>query len=97
MEALRSVPELQQVLLEEEDEARRARAHLELSWIAVREGRREAAIRHLREAVALDRHLLQARQRLRELGVSPEALRATRPAGKGPLGRLKGLFGRERR
>ncbi|MCB9742201.1 MAG: hypothetical protein H6741_18550 [Alphaproteobacteria bacterium] len=98
MEALRSVPELQQVLLEEMDASQRARAHLELSWIAVREGRRDAAVKHLREAVALDHRLHQARRRLRELGESSEDfLKARTPArGGGPLRRLRQSLGRRR-
>lgn len=73
-QSLRSAAELHQVLMEDPNQQNRARAHLELSWIAMRENRRDAAVRHLREAVALDRGLAQARQRLRELGVNPGAL-----------------------
>ncbi|MCB9761078.1 MAG: hypothetical protein H6739_14660 [Alphaproteobacteria bacterium] len=101
MEALRSVPELQTILLEEQDAKQRALAHLELSWIALREGRRDSAVRHLREAVALDRTLNQARLRLRELGESPRAqaiVAATRSAreGRGPVRRaLRRVFQRD--
>lgn len=100
-QSLRSVAELQQVLLEDLDQRARAKAHLELSWIAMRENRRDAAVRHLREAVALDRQLAQARQRLRELGVNPGALgdfaeRRARTPGT-LLNRLMRLMRQERR
>ena len=100
-QSLRSVAELQQVLLEDLDQRARAKAHLELSWIAMRENRRDAAVRHPREAVALDRQLAQARQRLRELGVNPGALgdfaeRGARKPGT-LLNRLLRLMRQERR
>lgn len=72
-------------LLEDEDAAARARAHLELSLIALRERRTDAAVRHLREALALDAHLQQARHILAELGVGAE----DRPVRKRLLQRIK--------
>lgn len=57
-------------LMEDQDLGARARAHLELSLIALRERRSDAAVRHLREALALDAHLQQARALLGELGVA---------------------------
>lgn len=68
MTALRTRHELLEVLVEQQDPRLRARAHLELSWLAVKANRRDAAIRHLREALELDEHLQQARRRLKELG-----------------------------
>ena len=74
MSASDRVEHLHFILLENEDEAARARAHLELSLIALRERRSEAAVRHLKEALALDAHLSQARQILGELGVRVDVM-----------------------
>ena len=53
--------------LVEEDESVRARAHLELGRIALTMARTEAAARHLREALALDERLHEARALLNDL------------------------------
>lgn len=60
--------ELHRELMENADPALRARVHLELGTICLREGRLEAAVRHFREALTLDPRLDAARRRLAELG-----------------------------
>ena len=62
------VAELQARLVDCRDPLERARVHLELATLALAAGRGEAAVRHLREALLLDRGLDRARAMLRELG-----------------------------
>lgn len=64
----RRVDELQARLVDLQDPLERARIHLELASSAMAAGRPEAAVRHLREALLLDRGLHRARAMLRELG-----------------------------
>lgn len=60
--------ELHRELMEQTDPAHRARVHLELGTIALREGRMDSAVRHFREALTLDPRLDAARRRLAEIG-----------------------------
>ncbi len=84
---------LHRVLLETVDRGERARAHLELAILALRQGRREAAVRHLREALALDTRLERARALLAELGETSRVLQP--PARRrGRLGRVLRRFAR---
>lgn len=77
------VAELHLRLVEEQDDRSRARMHLELATLAVREGKIEQAARHFREALLFDHSLERARVGLEELG----ELSALRPA----LDRRRGL------
>lgn len=61
---------LQRALMESPDPAERARVHLELARLALADGRVEGSVRHLREALVLDRRLDAARHLLQELGES---------------------------
>lgn len=70
------VAELHLSLIEERDDRARARIHLELATLAVREGKLEQAARHFREALLFDRSLERARVGLEELG----ELSSLRPA-----------------
>lgn len=89
---------LQRTLMESTDDAERARAHLELARLAVADGRVEGSVRHLREALLLDRRLDAARALLVELG---ETSRVAAVRGDGVGGARKGavraLLGRLRR
>ena len=58
------VVELHQRLCEERDDVERARMHLELGQLAVKEGRLEQAARHFREALVFDRGCAPARRSL---------------------------------
>ncbi len=62
------VAELHLLLVEEQDEGRRAEAHMELGRIALEQRRPDLAIRHFREALLLKPGLERARQALRALG-----------------------------
>ncbi len=61
------VDALQRQLMEDEDPARRARAHMELARIALTHSERDKASQHLREALELDPRLRRARERLHEV------------------------------
>ncbi len=84
---------LQRRLIDCADDRERARIHLELGRIATTEGRLDLAVRHLREALALDRRLEQARRLLADLGeasrVNIERVRRRRGAVRKLLGRLR--------
>jgi len=87
------VDELQARLVDLQDPLGRARIHLELATLAMTDGRPEAAVRHLREALLLDRSLDRARTMLRELG-------AVTQIGGGSTRRrdaVKSLLGKVRR
>lgn len=86
-----SIEALQTRLLDESDSSERAGVHLDLGRLALRDGRLEAAVRHLREALLLNRGLDAARELLRELG--EEAVAGDR--GKGP-GLLRSVMSRLR-
>jgi hypothetical protein len=88
------VEELQQLLLEATDPKIRAAAHLELGRIAMGEGRIEAGVRHLREALLLDPRLEAARQLLGDLG---EASRITVHTMRDRKSAVRALLGRFRR
>lgn len=75
---------LQRELMEHADPAHRARVHVELGVLALRERKAAAAVRHFREALELDPRSHDAARRLAEL-VEREA-----PAE----GRLRGLLRR---
>ncbi len=85
---------LQRTLMETRDQGERARAHLELARIALTDGRVEASIRHLREALVLDRRLDAARHLLQELG---ESSRVADPHAGGRRMAVRALLGRFRR
>ena len=55
-------------LMESTDSTERARIHLELGRIALRDGRLDVAVRHFKEALLLDARLEAARQILADLG-----------------------------
>ncbi len=84
---------LQQVLMEASDPGQRAAAHLELGRIALRDGQLEGAVRHLKEALVLDRRLHAARALLAELGEA-STLQVTQGGRRGIaralLGRIRG-------
>ncbi len=67
--------QLQRLLMEEEDPAARARAHMELARIALTRGEAELASRHLKEALELDPRLKRARERLHEVEELSHAVR----------------------
>jgi hypothetical protein len=92
-EAATQEDRLQRVLMEESDLRLRARAHLELARLSLAEGRVEGSVRHLREALMLDRRLDAARQMLQELG---EASRVAETPGD-RKGAVRALLGRVRR
>ncbi|MFZ5478221.1 MAG: tetratricopeptide repeat protein [Myxococcota bacterium] len=75
------VVELHQRLVEERDDRERARMHVELGQLAVKEGRLEQAARHFREALIFDRHSAPARHSLSELD------------GVGAVAHRRGFFG----
>ncbi|MCB9777832.1 MAG: hypothetical protein H6742_04650 [Alphaproteobacteria bacterium] len=60
--------DLQRALMEQPDARERARIHVELARIALSEGQMDATVRHLREALVLDRRLEAARRLLADLG-----------------------------
>jgi Tfp pilus assembly protein PilF len=70
------VAELQRVLMENQDPSERAHAHLELGRIALRAGRFEQAVRHLREALHHEPRLDAARRLLGDLGEASALVRA---------------------
>ena len=76
------VAELQRVLMENHDPGERAHAHLELGRIALRAGRFEQAVRHLREALHHDHRLDAARRLLGELGEASALVRAGPKGGR---------------
>lgn len=88
------VAQLHRLLVEEQDEGRRAEAHLELGRIAMEQRRPDLAIRHFREALLLQPGLERARQALRALG----ELSRVRDPSMTPQGRgrsaIRRLFGR---
>lgn len=87
------VARLQRALMESADDAERARAHLELARIALADGRVDGSVRHLREALLLDKRLEAARTLLGELGESSRVA-----TGKGDRrGAVRALLGRFRR
>lgn len=83
---------LQQVLMEANDPGERAAAHLELGRIALRDGQLEGAVRHLKEALVLDRRLHAARALLAELGEAS----TLQVSGGGRRGVARALLGRIR-
>ena len=62
------VSQLHLLLIDELDDLRRARFHLELAVIAVRDGQLDSAACHFREALHFDHTLELARKGLHELG-----------------------------
>jgi len=91
------VAELHRLLVDEQDEARRAEAHMELGRIALDQRRPDLAIRHFREALLLEPGLERARQALRTLG-ELSRVRDSSTAGDGrgrrAIRRLFRRFGR---
>ncbi len=87
------IAELQRGLMDCQDERERARIHLDLGRIAMAEGRLDSAVRHLREALLLDRRLDQARQMLVDLG---EASRLQVNRVRHRRGSVRNLLGRMR-
>ncbi len=88
------VAELHRLLVEEQDEGRRAEVHLELGRIALEQRRPDLAIRHFREALLLQPGLERARQALRALGeLSRVADASMAEAGRGRRA-IRRLFGR---
>lgn len=83
----------QRTLMESTDDGERARAHLELARLALADGRVEGSVRHLREALLLDRRLDAARAMLAELG---ETSRVSVGAGDRKSA-VRALLGRLRR
>jgi hypothetical protein len=75
MDAEARIAELHRRLVEETDDAARARMHLELGAIAARAARLDAATRHFREALAFEPGLIAARTGLAQLGVRQEGER----------------------
>jgi hypothetical protein len=75
------VVELHQRLVEERDDRERARMHVELGQLAVKEGRLEQAARHFREALVFDRQCAPARNSLTQLD------------GVGAIAHRKSIFG----
>ena len=87
------IAELHRRLVEETDDALRARMHLELGAIAVRQGDLDAGRRHFREALAFEPGLSAARAELARLtGAHPEGTRR-RNVLRRALGRLTGASG----
>lgn len=82
--------------MEATDPLKRAAAHLELGRIALRDGQLEGAVRHLKEALVLDRRLHAARALLAELGEA-STLQVTgggrRGIARALLGRIRGRTG----
>lgn len=89
--AIDRVSELHLHLVEETDDLSRARMHLELATLAVRDGKLDSATRHFREALLFDATLERARLGLEELG----DLARSRPR-IAPRGLLRGLLHRLR-
>lgn len=87
------VAELHLRLIDEQDDRTRARMHLELASLAVRDGKLEQAARHFREALVFDQTLERARVGLEELG----ELSALRPAFDRKRGKIRALLERFRR
>lgn len=87
------VASLQRALMDTLDPGERARVHLELARIALADGRMDGCIRHLREALILDRRLDAARHLLQELGESSRVS----ADGSGRKTAVKALLGRLRR
>ena len=72
------IAELHRALVEEPGDSARARMHLELARLYVREARFDAAARHFREALAFEPSLLAARHGLNELGQAHDTGRRRR-------------------
>lgn len=87
-----SIAELQERLLDAHDPQERASVHLELGRRALQDGRLEAAIRHLREALLHNRRLEDARALLLDLG--EESVARDRGPGRGVMRTLLGRWGR---
>lgn|GEM_PF-2554753 len=88
----RRVARLQRVLIDAQDEHERARAHLDLARICLADGQVEGSVRHLREALLLDRRLEAARHLLSELGETSRVQvqeRDRRTAVRALLGRFR--------
>jgi hypothetical protein len=85
------VAALHRLLVETEDDQRRAAAHLDLGRIALDRRRVDLAVRHFREALLLEPDLEAASAALRALG---ENVVAARPAHKGPVQRVAGRLRR---
>lgn len=60
--------DLQRALMEQPDPSERARIHVELARLSLSEGRMDSSVRHLREALVLDRRMESARRLLADLG-----------------------------
>lgn len=86
------VASLHQQLLDTPGDAARARVHLELGRIALRDGRLEVAVRHFKEALVFDRRLDQARQLLGDLGEGSRIVN-----GPGRRGVVRNILSRFRR
>jgi len=71
------IAEIHLRLVDETDARRRAALHLELAAIAAREGKLDAARRHLREALHFDQTLDRARAELHALAARADG--AERP------------------
>ena len=89
MDAEARIAELHRRLVEETDDAARARMHLELGAIAARAGKLDAAARHFREALAFEPGLAAARSGLAHLSGRPEGERK-RDVLRKALGRWAG-------
>ena len=89
MDAETRIAELHRCLVEETDDAARARMHLELGAIAARAGKLDVAARHFREALAFEPGLAAARAGLAHLGTRPEGERR-RDVVRRALGRWTG-------
>ena len=69
------------------------REALELGRLALRDGRLEVAVRHLREALLLDGRMESARQLLADLGEGSRIVKRSR----GRRAAMRGLLGRVRK
>ena len=89
--AEQKVADLHRALIDEQDDARRARIHLELAGMSLREGKPEQAVRHFREAHEFEPTLSGARSGL------DHARRGLRPVAPGRRGVVQALLDRFRR
>jgi hypothetical protein len=83
---------LHYALVDERDDRRRARIHLELAGLCVAAGNLEHAARHFREALLFEPTLHAAREGLANVAERSRTGSATRPPS-----RARGLFERLRR
>ncbi len=90
------VAALHRALLETQDDAQRAEAHLSLGRIALSQRRVDLAIRHFREALLLRPDMDRARQALAALGEFSRVQSRQSPIGQG-RSRIRQILARFKR